>query len=343
MSDSYYTYKQNLPFSTVLEIQDHVEGFTVIIPENTNERYCIQYEDSILCVHLDDERKNVISMFRYGVGKVEKMIKIISHFAKVTLFDEHELEIIAIQERADTILIVHFTENGKSLGSDFAKSLRKTPKFIDGCPFNGVLKDILAELNGYDVPNLWFESLEKMGGKDEFLQEFSSSWRHNHYNLFIYIEDEMIKIAIAHPKEGAKFVFMPSEENLNIYFDEQLHDTNGDLSGNRYSDEMDRDDLKLSIEACRAIVKGCKNGNKWIDGTYLEKLSEDGVLNRSDDVSLDALCLWQYEEFVVNRYQKGVDEFRMLNPGMKTFCDFFEKTLKRFYAFTVEIDQLTSH
>jgi hypothetical protein len=238
-------------------------------------------------------------------------------------------------------LIVHFTENGKSLGLNFANGLQKTPKFIDGCPFNGGLNALLTELNRCDVPNLWFETLEEMGGREEFLHEFYISWRHNHYNLFIYVGDESIKIKISHPNEGANFVFTPSEENLNIYFDERLQDLNGNLYDYEYSNQVGSDDLKLSIEACRAVVEGCKNGSKWIDGAYLNKISRNGAINEPDYVNLDALCLWQYEEFVVNRYQEGVNEFRRKNPGMKTFCDFFEKTLKRFYAFTVEIDLLT--
>jgi hypothetical protein len=342
MSTDYYAYKQTLLFSSILEIQDYVEGFTVVVPENPNDSCYIQYESNVLHVYLNDDRKTVSSMTRYGSNKVGKILHIISHFAEVDLYNEYDVQDIEKQECADTILIVHFTESEKSLGLNFAKSLKKTPKCIDGAPFNGDLKKMLKELSGYHVPNLWFENLNKMGGKEAFLQEVHNSWENYEFELFIYNGDEEIKIPIMIPVERVKFVFTPSEENLNIYFDEQLQELNGNLFDHKYSDEMDRDNLKLSIEACRAIVEGCENGKKWVNDQYLENLAKDDETKEPNCFALEASFLWQYEEFVVEGCQDGINEFREKNPGMKTFCDFFESRLLQFYNVTAESDQLTS-
>lgn len=343
MSDSYYAYKQILKFSSILEIQDYVEGFTVVVSEDRNDYCCIQYENNVLHVYLNDDCKTVSSMARYGSNKVGKILHIISHFAEVTLYDECDVEDIEKKERADTILIVHFTESEKSLGLDFANILQKIPKCIDGSQFSGELKNMLKSLIGHDVPNLWFENLEKIGRKEAFLQEVRNLWENYEFELFIYNGDEEIKIPVTIPVERAKFIFTPSEENINIYFDEELQKFNGNLFDHKYSNEIDRDNLKLSIEACQAIVEGCENGKKWVNDDYLYELAKSEKQKAPHYFYAAASYLWQYEEFVVERCQSGIEEFREKNPGMKTFCDFFERKLLQFYNVTVETDQLMSN
>jgi hypothetical protein len=343
MSTCYYAYKQTLQFSSILEIQDYVEGFTVVISENPDDYCYIQYENNILHVDLNDDSKTVSSMTRYGSNKVGKILHIISHFAEVDLYNEYDVQDIEKQERADTVLIVHFTESEKSLGLDFAKIVQKTPECIDGSQFSGEIKNLLKYLIGHDVPNLWFENLEKMGGKETFLQEVRNSWKNYEFELFIYNGDEEIKIPIMIPVERVKFVFTPSEENLNIYFDEQLQELNGNLFDHKYSDEMDRDNLRLSIEACRAIAEGCKNGKKWVNDEYLNNLAKNEKQKAPHYFYSAASDLWQYEQFVVEGCQERMSEFREKNPGMKTFCDFFESKLMQFYNITSETDQVTSN
>lgn len=343
MSTDYYAYKQNLHFSSILEIQDYVEGFTVVVPENPNGSYYIQYENNVLHVYLNDDCKTVSSMTRYGSNQVGTILHIISHFAEVTLYDEYDVEDIRKQECADTILIVHFTESGKLLGLDFAKILQKNPECIDGSQFNGDLKNMISDLSGYYVPNLWFENLEKMAGKEEFLQEVRNSWENYEFELLIYIGDEEITIPAMVPIEREEFIFTPSEDNLNIYFDEALHKLNGNLYDHKYSDEMSRDELKLSIEACRAIAEGCENGKKWVNCDYLYSLAKDEKEGGHKYFGLAASFLWQYEEYVVNGCQNGINEFREKNPGMETFCDFFERKLMQFYNITAETSQVTSN
>lgn len=343
MSTCYYAYKQTLPFSSILEIQNYVEGFKVVAPENPTDSCYIQYENNVLHVYLNNDFKTVYSMTRYGSNHVGKILHIISHFAEVTLYSEYDIEDIRKQEREDTILIVHFTKSEKSSGLDFAKILQKNPKCIDGSQFNGDLKNMIMELSGYHVPNLWFETLEKMGGKEAFLQEARNSWKNYEFELFIYNGDEEIKISIPISVEREKFIFTPSEEHLKIYFDEELHKLNGKLFDCKYSDEMDRDDLKLSIEACRAIAEGCENGNKWVNDEYLYALAKDDETNEPNYFALGASFLGRYEEFVVEGCQNGINEFREKNPGMKTFCDFFERKLMQFYNITAESDQLKSN
>ncbi len=145
------------------------------------------------------------------------------------------------------------------------------------------------------------------------------------------------------PVERAKFIFTPSEENLSIYFDEELHKLNGNLFDHKYSDEMERDNLKLSIEACRAIVEGCENGKKWVNDDYLKNLAINERQKAPHYFNAAASDLWQYEQFVVEGCQDGINEFREKNPGMKTFCDFFESKLMQFYNVTAETDQVTSN
>ena len=343
MSTDYCAYKQTLQFSSILEIQDYVEGFTVVFPENPSDSCYIQYENNVLHVSLNNDCKTVSSMTRYGLNEVGKILHIISHFAEVTLYNEYDIEDIRKQESEDTILIVHFTKSEKSRGLDFAKILQKNPKCIDGSQFNGDLKNMIMELSGYRVPNLWFETLNKMGGKEVFLQEVHNSWENYEFELFIYNGDEEIKIPIMIPVERVKFVFTPSEENLNIYFDEQLQELNGSLFDYKYSDEMDRDHMKLSIEACRAIAGGCENGKKWVNDEYLYELAKGEQQKAPHYFYAAASYLWQYEEFVVEGCQERMNEFREKNPGMKTFCDFFESKLMQFYNVTAETDQVTSN
>lgn len=343
MSTDYRTYKEPLQFSKILEIEKSLEGFTVVISENPQDVWGIRYQGNFLAIFLSDDRQIVELLTRYGMNEVGEIISIISSFTNIPLYDEQEYMAFVDRKLSETILIVHFTENEKSIGLDFSKTLQKNPKCIDGSSFNGDIKNLLKYLIRYNVPNLWFENLEKIGGKEAFLQEVRNLWENCEFELFIYNGDEEIKIPVTIPVERAKFIFTPSEEDLNIYFDEELHKLNGNLFDHKYSNEIDRDDLKLSIEACQAIVEGCENGKKWVNDNYLYELAKGEKQKAPHYFFAAASYLWQYEEFVVERCQSGIEEFREKNPGMKTFCDFFERKLLQFYNVTAESDQVTSN
>ena len=96
--------------------------------------------------------------------------------------------------------------------------------------------------------------------------------------------------------------------------------------------------LKLTENACKALIEGCDYGRKWINSDFLWELAMI-----EPDLWMSYEYFELYEKAVRYNWNDIISDFRDKNKTLEQFCDFFERGLRKYYKITAESDQATSN
>lgn len=112
--------------------------------------------------------------------------------------------------------------------------------------------------------------------------------------------------------------YQKDARDYGIHLDESLH-------------------LKLTENACQALIEGCDYGRKWINSDFLWELAMI-----QPDLWMSCEYFELYEKAVRYNWNDVISDFRDKNQSLEKFCDFFERELRKSYGITAETDQVTS-
>ena len=96
--------------------------------------------------------------------------------------------------------------------------------------------------------------------------------------------------------------------------------------------------LKLTENACQALIEGCDYGRKWINSDFLWELA---MIEPDLWMSYEHFEL--YEKAVRYKWDDIISDFREKNRNLAQFCDFFERVMRKTYGITVGTNQVTSN
>ena len=193
MSTDYCTYKEQLTLSAVKEIERLVCDFKVVVPKCKKERmWSITYQGNSLAIFLSDNLENIELLTRYGSNCCDEILKIISCYSGVTLYDEFEYFKLIDKDRENTILVIDFTEDEKNTGLDFAKKIGKTAIEINACSLINDTKNFFDILDSFYVYNLWFPVTGRVGSKTNLIELFERYWKGDIDEVCLYQGDRKI-------------------------------------------------------------------------------------------------------------------------------------------------------